>query len=318
MDPGGTDDATAELASTLSTALDGATIEHLTRLSGGASRETWRFTADGTDRVVQRQRPGDIREMLHEAAVVQAAGVAGVPVPELLHAERHADGTAFMILEAIDGETIARKIQRDDEYRDARGKLAGQFGTALARVHAIDHSSLDGLEPVDPIAFYTDVIDELGQPHPVLELVRRWLIDNRPPTSTQCLVHGDFRLGNVIVGPEGLRAVIDWELAHIGDPMEDLGWLCVKAWRFGGKPPVAGLGEYDELFEAYEAASGVAVDPDVVRWWEVLGTWKWGIMCISQASAHLNGAVRSHELAAIGRRVCENEHDLFLALEGRW
>jgi aminoglycoside phosphotransferase (APT) family kinase protein len=100
--------------------------------------------------------------------------------------------------------------------------------------------------------------------------------------------------------------------------MEDLGWLCVKAWRFGGQAPVAGLGEYDELFAAYEAAGGGAVDPVVVHWWEVLGTWKWAIMCIVQASVHLTGAARSHELAAIGRRVCENEHDLLVALDGRW
>jgi aminoglycoside phosphotransferase (APT) family kinase protein len=112
--------------------------------------------------------------------------------------------------------------------------------------------------------------------------------------------------------------VIDWELAHLGDPMEDLGWLCVKAWRFGQRPPVAGLGEYADLFAAYTAASGAEVDADVVRWWEVLGTWKWAIMCVLQAGVHLSGAARSHELAAIGRRVCENEHDLFLALEGRW
>jgi aminoglycoside phosphotransferase (APT) family kinase protein len=132
------------------------------------------------------------------------------------------------------------------------------------------------------------------------------------------VVHGDFRLGNVIVGEQGLNAVIDWELAHVGDPMEDLGWLCVKAWRFGGGPPVAGLGSYDDLVGPYEAARGVAVDRVAMHWWEVLGTWKWAIMCILQASAHLSGASRSHELAAIGRRVCENEYDLFLALEGRW
>ena len=91
----------------------------------------------------------------------------------------------------------------------------------------------------------------------MLELVRRWLIDHRPPPVEPVVVHGDFRLGNLIVGDDGLRAVIDWELAHLGDPMEDLGWLCVKAWRFGQRPPVAGLGEYDELFAAYTEAGGV-------------------------------------------------------------
>ncbi len=226
-----------------------------------------------------------------------------------------------MVLEAIDGETIARKLQRDDEFAEARRVLTGQLGSALAAVHSME--PVDGLEPVDQIAYYTELLDNLavsgtGSPQPMLELVRRWLIDHRPAPVEPVVVHGDFRLGNLIVGDDGLRAVIDWELAHLGDPMEDLGWLCVKAWRFGQRPPVAGLGEYDELFAAYAAARGVAVDADIVRWWEVLGTWKWAIMCVLQASVHLSGAARSHELAAIGRRVCENEHDLFLALEGRW
>jgi aminoglycoside phosphotransferase (APT) family kinase protein len=225
---------------------------------------------------------------------------------------------AFMVLETVEGETIARKILRDDEYAAARPRLVGDLGVALARIHALDATAIPGLQHTDQLEYYTGVLDDLAQPHPVLELVRNWLVDTRPEQGARTLVHGDFRLGNLIVGADGLRAVIDWELAHLGDPMEDLGWLCVKAWRFGAAPPVAGLGEYDELFTAYESAGGVAVDPVVVHWWEVLGTWKWAIMCIVQASVHLSGAARSHELAAIGRRVCENEHDLFLALDGHW
>ncbi len=307
-----------DLANHLSALLDGAQITDLARLSGGASRETWRFHADGVDRIVQRQRAGDDRDMMIEASVLAAAHNAGVLVPALLCADAGTDGTASMVVGAVDGETIARKIQRDDDFADARPRLAAQFGTALAAIHRIDVHAVPGLEQTDQIARYTEVMDELGQPYPMLELVRRWLLEHQPPPSEPCVVHGDFRLGNLIIGPDGLNAVIDWELAHIGDPMEDLGWLCVKAWRFGQAPPVAGLGEYDELFAAYEAAGGRAVDPDVVRWWEVLGTWKWAVMCILQANVHLSGAARSHELAAIGRRVCENEHDLFLALEGRW
>ena len=307
-----------DLAAHLSTLLGGADITDLARLSGGASRETWRFRANGTDRIVQRQRSGDERDMMVEAAVLAAAGEADVPVPALLCADPGLDGTASMIVEAIDGETIARKIQRDDEYAVARPKLAAQFGTALAAVHRIDVDAVPGLEQLDQVARYTELMDELGQPYPMLELVRRWLIDRQPETGPSCVVHGDFRLGNMIVGTDGLRSVIDWELAHIGDPMEDLGWLCVKAWRFGQPQPVAGIGGYDELFAAYEAAGGRTVDPEAVRWWEVLGTWKLAVMCILQANVHLSGSARSHELAAIGRRVCENEHDLFLALEGRW
>ncbi|MGB3734583.1 MAG: phosphotransferase family protein [Ilumatobacter sp.] len=307
-----------DLADHLSSLLGGVAITDLARLSGGASRETWRFRADGVDRIVQRQRAGDERDMMIEAAVLSAAGDADVLVPALLCADRGTDGAASMIVEAVDGETIARKIQRDDEFAAARPRLASQFGAALAAVHRIDVDAVPGLEQPDQIARYTEVMDELGKPYPMLELVRRWLIAHRPEPGPPCVVHGDFRLGNMIVGPDGLRSVIDWELAHIGDPMEDLGWLCVKAWRFGQAPHVAGLGEYDELFAAYEAAGGRTVEPDAVRWWEVLGTWKWAIMCILQAEVHLSGDARSHELAAIGRRVCENEHDLFLALEGRW
>ena len=307
-----------DVAALLSEALGGVAIDGLRRLSGGASRDTWRFSADGRELVAQLQRRGDARDMMVEAEVVRAAGSGGVPAPELVVAGRQVDGGSFMILEAIDGETIARKIQRDDAFADARPLLTAQFGAALARIHRLDPAAVPGLPADDQVDTYTQLLDGFGQPHPTFELVRNWLLAHRPDTSGDRIVHGDFRLGNVIVGPTGLQAVIDWELAHVGDPMEDLGWLCVKAWRFGGPRPVAGMGDYAQLFEAYEAAGGAPVDPDAVRWWEVLGTWKWGIMCVMQAEAHRSGAVRSHELAAIGRRVCENEYDLFLALEGRW
>jgi aminoglycoside phosphotransferase (APT) family kinase protein len=309
---------TAELASLLSRALDTSHISDLRRLSGGASRETWRFDADGRDLVIQRQRSGDVRDMMTEAAVVRAAHACDVPVPRLIEAEQPPGGGAYMILEAVAGETIARKILRDERFATARERLVGQLAAAAAAIHRIDPAALPTLEEPDQIAWYTELLAVLGRPHPVLELVRRWLIDHRPAAARRGVVHGDLRLGNVIVDETGLAAVIDWELAHIGDPMEDLGWLCVKAWRFGGPSPVAGLGGYEELFAAYEAAGGGAVDRDAVHWWEILGTWKWAIMCIMQANAHLSGATRSHELAAIGRRVCENEYDLLLALEGRW
>jgi len=196
--------------------------------------------------------------------------------------------------------------------------LPAQLGVALARIHRTDVRQVAGLAGDDQIAMYRSVLDGSGYAHPTFEFAFRWLAQHRPAGRPRSLVHGDFRLGNLMVGPDGLRAVLDWELAHLGDPMEDLGWLCVKAWRFGSPKPVAGVGDYRQLIDAYAAESGLTLDLDVVRWWEVLGTLKWGIMCIVQAMAHPSGAARSHELAAIGRRVCENEHDLFLALEGRW
>jgi aminoglycoside phosphotransferase (APT) family kinase protein len=175
---------------------------------------------------------------------------------------------------------------------------------------------------LDQVQQYRETLDnlnvQLGQSHPTFELVFRWLERNRPNSTRTTLVHGDFRLGNLMIDTNGLCGVLDWELAHIGDPMEDLGWLCVRAWRFGSRLPVAGVGDYETLISAYQEASGVSVDREVVRWWEVLGTLKWGIMCIVQTSSHLLAMTRSHELAAIGRRVCENEYDLFLALEEKW
>jgi aminoglycoside phosphotransferase (APT) family kinase protein len=157
-------------------------------------------------------------------------------------------------------------------------------------------------------------LDAVGEPHPAFELGLRWLEQHRPPTGTTGVVHGDFRNGNLVVGPDGLVAVLDWELAHLGDPLEDLGWLSVRAWRFGAPGHVGGFGEVDELIGAYEATSSRRVDRDALAWWEVLGTLKWGVTCMVQAATHLNGVVRSVELAAIGRRVCEVEHDLLALL----
>ena len=312
-------DATVALAEQLGPVMGGARIENLTRLSGGASRETWMFSADGERMVLQRQRDGATRGMSVEASVLRAAHAAGVPVPELIvdGGESTALKNPFFVVRAVEGETIARKIQRDDEFAGARMVLTGDIGRAMAATHAIPLETVPGLVEQDELAYYRKVLDDLGEPHPVFEVAFRWLAANRPVNTGKSVVHGDFRLGNVMVGASGLTAVLDWELAHIGDPMEDLGWVCVKAWRFGGEKPVAGIGDYDELFDAYESAGKPRPDFEVVRWWEVLGTLKWGIMCIIQAASHLNGFSRSHELAAIGRRVCENEWDLLQLLKGR-
>jgi len=294
-------------------------VADLRRLTGGASRETWSFTAGGERFVLQRERSGSPRAgaMATEAAMLRAAGAAGVPVATLVSASGEPGdlGAGYLVSRFVEGETIARKILRDDEFASAREVLAADCGRALAAIHSIPTDAVPGLQATDQVAQYRQVLDDFGDPHPTFEHAFRWLEANRPAATGDAVVHGDFRLGNLMVGPDGLRAVIDWELAHLGDPMEDLGWLCTRAWRFGSDAPVGGVGSYEQLFEAYEEASGRAVDRDVARWWEVLGTLKWGIMCIMQARAHLEGLSRSMELAAIGRRVVENEHDLLLLLE---
>ena len=292
----------------------------LRRLSGGASRETWSFDleASGTGRqtrglILRRDPPGAPSDaMVKEAALLAVAADAGVPVPSVV-AKGDAGselGCPFVVTERLDGETIPRRILRDDAYAAARAGLAAQCGTVLARLHAAPPDSVSGLADSDQLAQYRQVLDGIGQPSAPFELAFRWLEQRRPERTRTAIVHGDFRHGNLLVGGDGLRAVLDWELAHLGDPIEDLGWLCVKSWRFGSPQPVGGFGSYDDLIAAYEAAGGGPVDRAALRWWEVLGNLKWGIMCMLQARTHTTGRVRSVELAAIGRRVPEVEWDL--------
>lgn len=311
-----------EVADRLGTVLGGA-VERLRRLSGGASRITSSFdlvASDGTRRplIIQQERGEHITHgsrVLVEADLLEAAIRAGVPVPKVVAAgARGGLDSGWLVVERLEGESIPRKLLRDPEWATARRSLTAQCGAALAAIHSIDPDAIGGLPHQDPLADPLPVLDELGEIRPTLELGARWLAINRPPTDRRVTVHGDFRMGNLLVGPEGLRAVLDWELAHVGDPAEDIGWLCSRAWRFGGGGRVGGFGQLPELLESYAAAGGVAIDTDRIRWWEVYAAVKWAVICALQASAHLRGATRSMELAAIGRRVCESEWDLLILL----
>jgi aminoglycoside phosphotransferase (APT) family kinase protein len=297
----------------------GGQVEHLVRLSGGASRETFAFDLDGRPLILQRVRSGPVAggfSMEAEARLLGAARRAGVPVAEVVTATDDPDviGAPFVVVERIEGETIARRILRDDDYAEARNRLVAQGGRALAEIHAIAVDEAPGLRVQDQLTELLGLFDVLGEPHPAFEIAFRWLESNRPAARPPGVVHGDFRLGNLLVDRSGLVAVLDWELAHLGDPLADLGWFTVRAWRFGGAGEVAGLGSIDELVDAYENAGGAPVDRDALRWWQVMGTLRWGVICMLQASTHLSGASRSVELAAIGRRVCENEYDVLRLL----
>ena len=306
------------MAETLRAVLGVPVVGNVTRLTGGASRETWRATVDGSPVIAQRQQAESLRDMRVEAAVLHAAEAAGVPAPRVLGVDEGFDGVVTLITGFVPGETIARRLLRDDAYGPAREGLAAQNGRAMARLHRIEPGEVPGLEAVDELGLYREQLDEYGEPHPTFELALRWLAEHRSDNARECIVHGDLRLGNLIVDEHGLAAVIDWELVHLGNPLQDLGWACVPAWRFGSPLPAAGVGTREQLLAAYNDEAGTAYTVDELRWWEVFGILRWGVMCITQSQRHLSGATRSHELAAIGRRVCENEHDLFLALDGRW
>ncbi len=316
-----------KLVAGLSAALNVETgvISDLNRLSGGASQETWSFdeVSSGALRpLVLRRTPGGLPRgegsnalpLPIEAKLIERADKAGVAVPKVVAVLSDQDGIGEgYVMSRLSGQAIPQKILRDDNLREARSKLAFQCGQALAGIHNINTKGIDDLS-MSPahveLDKYFAIYDEFGDPHPVFELAFRWLRDHMPTEVEPALVHGDFRHGNLMIDKDGLRAVLDWELAHIGDPMEDLGWICVNSWRFGHpEKPVGGFGDYEELFSGYESAGGV-VNRERVHFWEVLGTLKWGVMCLIMVAAFRSGMDRSVERATIGRRASETEIDL--------
>ena len=339
MDP---DQLKAGLAAFLARSLGARSVEvtNLRQLTGGASREIWSLDArieqeDGqalTRPLVLRRDPhagpaGSMDRSL-EYRLLKAAYAEGVPVPALVAEGDDSLGTPFFLMERVDGETIPRRLLRDDVYAKARQVMTGQLGAILARIHRIpieEHGleALPGPPPGRPPAEeelqrFEQVYRAIApEPHPAFELAFRWLRQHLPTSSERTVVHGDYRMGNVIFGPEGVRAVLDWELAHIGDPMEDLGWICVRSWRFGNDHlPVGGIGTREEFYHAYEGAGGFPADTARVRFWEVFGNLRWGIICISQARTYLAGLSPSVELASIGRRTAETEWELLNLMEG--
>jgi aminoglycoside phosphotransferase (APT) family kinase protein len=292
----------------------------LAEIPGGASRQTWLIEA-GAERFVLRRDPPGAESLVPQSGefrLIRLARDAGVPVAEPLALEPEGGrfGTAGMVLAFVEGDSVGPRVLRREELEGARRALPAQLGEAVARVHSIDIAEAalpipDGEPVLAQIDHWEAELGRIGEPLPVIELGLRWLRLHRPEPVEPGVVHGDFRLGNLIVDEHGLAAVIDWELAHIGDPAEDLGWLCIRSWRFGHDDhPVAGLGSREQLLDAYEAAGGTRPDHDRLRYWEVFGNLKWAAICARQANDHLSGLRRSHELASLGRRVCEPEWDM--------
>jgi aminoglycoside phosphotransferase (APT) family kinase protein len=299
-----------------------AAVVDVTRVSAGASRHTFTVTlaGDGPESgeqrlVLQVDRSGGLPgaiDVQTQAALLRASEAAGVPVAPVVAAggSEGPFGAPYLLARHVDGETLPQRLQRDPAYAAARGRFASQAGEVLAALHSVSPSGLPALFEADQLERVVGWVDEVGDPVPAFELAIAWLREHRPAPVPPRLVHGDFRLGNLIMGPDGIRAVLDWEMTHLGDPVEDLAWVTLRAWRFRGPGEVGGMGSLADLVGAYAAAGGGAVDPERLRWWQVLGTLTWGSICQRQARTHLEGLTRSVELAAIGRRVCETEHDL--------
>jgi aminoglycoside phosphotransferase (APT) family kinase protein len=317
------EELTPKLVGVLEPALGaGTTVENLHTLTGGASRTTWAFDAvTGAQRralILRTGPPDEVHAGMElEAGAQRAAAAAGAPVPHIVVADDSvaALGNPFLICDAIGGETIVRRIQR--QLDDAgRGRLLRQCAAALAAIHRAD-PDLPGISSDDQMAEWRDQLDIMGDTTATFEWAFRWLADNRPPASPPRLVHGDFRMGNLIVDGSGLAAVLDWELVHVGEVYEDLAWFCIRAWRFGAPLSLAagGLGSIEDFLHCYEKAGGAAIDRAAFHWWLVQATLRWGVICRYQAERHLSGQTPSVELATIGRRVCETEWDLLNLLD---
>lgn len=313
------------VAAVLEPALGPVGIEKLRVLTGGASRATWAFDAvgpAGSQPLILRLGPPDEIHagMELEAAALSRAAATGAPVPRVLAASNSAAalGSPFLVCDFVAGETIVRKIQRalgDDD----RSALLGQCAEALATIHRADPAGI-GLSGGDQLDQWRHELDEMGDSTAVFEWSFRWLERHRPSgTPGSVLVHGDFRMGNLIVDGSRLAAVLDWELTHTGSRAEDLAWFCIRAWRFGAprSSGAGGLGSVEDFLVAYEHAAQITLDRNDFHWWLVMATLRWGIICRYQAQRHLAGQSRSVELAAIGRRVCETEWDLLNLLEDR-
>ncbi len=302
-----------------------------TALGGGSNRTTFFEVVEAGGRAPRRLV---LRQETYRApkspflrpdwqyALVAAAHAAGVPVPRPYFLLEDADGLGRgFAMERVEGEGLPRRILRDPVFSAVRPALAGQCGEILAAIHQIDTASLPFLDDIpesrDPIHAQRERLDYYDEAHPALELGFRWLEARRPALARRALVHGDFRNGNFLVTRDGIRAVLDWECSHAGDPLEDLGWLCTRSWRFGHHElPVGGFGERDDLYARYRAVAGEAVDPERVRYWEVYGLVRWAVINLMQAHGHVFEGRSSVVFAACGRNVAEIEYDLMRTLDG--
>jgi len=304
-------------------------VANLTRLSAGATNETWSLDAvrdAGVEPLILRRsavgRGPGVLSLQAEAQVLSAVHGCEVPVPEVRYVLRPEDGLGEgFLMQRIAGATLPGKILRDSALASVRSQLASQLGSIAAAIHAVELSRLPPLPLLDAqrqMQHLHSQYQAQETPRPVFELAFRWLREHLPSATPAVLVHGDYRNGNLIIGAHGVHAVLDWELAHVGDPVEDLAWLCIPPWRFGELDrPVGGFGRREELLEAYESATGLSIDPARLEWWDVLGCLRWGVMCADMPKWLRSGRDTSIERALISRRASESELDLLRLLAPR-
>ena len=308
---------------------EAVTLENVTVSSAGARRLNVLFDARSSGRharlaaTILPNIEIQILDIATEAEIRLIAERGGVPVPHVHGVCLDPDyvGGPFFVSDCVEGETIPRRVLRLVAQGGTGPRLAAQIGAAIGRLHAIDAAvapvSLPRPTSGRPVAHALDLLgtamEGLLQPEPAFSYGLRWLERNRPEEPARCvLVHSDIRNGNIIVGPEGLRAILDWEGSRVGDPMEDVAWPCTRMWRFGEDAmTVGGFAGIEPYRSGYEASGGVW-EAERFRWWRVLGTLRWGLGLAGQAGAHLDGRARNIVMAGSGRRLAELAYDLLL------
>jgi aminoglycoside phosphotransferase (APT) family kinase protein len=294
----------------------------LARLTGGATMESWRFTADDGDYVLRRAPSSAFiadRPFGHatEAAVIRAARRAGVTAPEVVTVLEPRDGLGSgFIMRALPGTSDPREILAMEQP----GRILEAAARDLARVHSLRREDLPANIPEmdyrEALGRLRTQFEEAGGDRPIIAIGLRWLEDNLPEWVEPVLNHGDFRLGNILAEDSRLTGVLDWELVHFGDRHEDLAFGCMPVWRFSRYDrPALGLGIMDDYFSAYEAESGHAVDRARIRFWLVYRTVWWALGCLRCAHSWRDGSDRTLERAVISRRTSEQELDLLMLLE---
>jgi aminoglycoside phosphotransferase (APT) family kinase protein len=299
-------------------------ISHLSPLAGGASRESWLvdMMIDGqSEKLVLRK---DLPTSMHQDAltrrqefrVMQSAFDANVKCARMrfLCDDKTVLGMPFFLMDFVEGVSIGRKVITAPELEHARQLLPEQLAEQLALIHTIPYDDLDFLpRPAEGVVASHaaikqtyKILDNLGVYVPVFEHLLRWATYRAPSDPELTFIHGDFRIGNILVKPDGLSAILDWEFVHIGNPAEEIGYLCMRDWRFGNDHLHAGgLCPRERFITAYEGYSGRRIDREAVDWWEVMGNIRWGIICLAQAHRYLSGVEKSVEYASLGRRSAE-------------
>jgi aminoglycoside phosphotransferase (APT) family kinase protein len=288
-------------------------------LAGGASKEAWAVEAGGEQLLVRRAAATVIHQrtltLAQEYAVIEAAFEAGVKVPRPYGTIADLAGREAFVMERLEGETIGRRIVQREELAAARERLPVQLAEQLAKIHAIPAVRLPFLREAR-LERMAEELDEVDEPHPAIELGLWWLRENRPPERPLVVNHGDYRIGNVVVGPEGLVGVLDWEFAHLDDPVRDVAFGMVRAWRFGvPEKRLGGIGDVGPFVERYNALTGIEVRPEELDYWELAGNVAWALGTLTQAQRHLRGRDRSVEFAILGRLSAEVEYEICNLLE---